>query len=203
MDMQGNRLLAVSQQQAWDSLNDPEILKTCIPGCEKFELVNENEYAVTVAVKIGPVSAKFNGKVKLADIQAPVSYALQFEAQGGVAGFGQGESKVELLPHEGGCELKYTVHSKVGGKIAQLGQRLIDGVAKSLAEDFFKRFEEALQAKFAGSGSGSGAGVSAEDATEQASAIQTTAPSAPKTQRLVWIAVAIVAVALLTWYVRR
>ena len=195
MDMQGNRLLAVSQQQAWDSLNDPEILKMCIPGCEKFELVTENEYAVTVAVKIGPVSAKFNGKVKLADIQAPVSYALQFEAQGGVAGFGQGESKVELTPHEGGCELKYTVHSKVGGKIAQLGQRLIDGVAKSLAEDFFKRFEEALRAKFASAG--------AEDAVEQASAIQTTAPSAPKTQRLVWIAVAVVAVALLTWYVRR
>jgi len=197
MDMQGNRLLAVSQQQAWDSLNDPEILKMCIPGCEKFELVTENEYAVTVAVKIGPVSAKFNGKVKLADIQAPVSYALQFEAQGGVAGFGQGESKVELTPHEGGCGLKYTVHSKVGGKIAQLGQRLIDGVAKSLAEDFFKRFEEALRAKFAGAGAG------AEDAVEQASAIQTTAPSAPKTQRLVWIAVAVVAVALLTWYVRR
>ena len=197
MDMQGNRLLAVSQQQAWDSLNDPEILKMCIPGCEKFELVTENEYAVTVAVKIGPVSAKFNGKVKLADIQAPVSYALQFEAQGGVAGFGQGESKVELTPHEGGCELKYTVHSKVGGKIAQLGQRLIDGVAKSLAEDFFKRFEVALWAKFAGAGAG------AEDAVEQASAIQTTAPSAPKTQRLVWIAVAVVAVALLTWYVRR
>ena len=195
MDMQGNRLLAVSQQQAWDSLNDPEILKMCIPGCEKFELVTENEYAVTVAVKIGPVSAKFNGKVKLADIQAPVSYALQFEAQGGVAGFGQGESKVELTPHQSGCELKYTVHSKVGGKIAQLGQRLIDGVAKSLAEDFFKRFEEALRAKFAS--------VSAEDATEQASAIQTTAPSAPKTQRFVWIAVAVVAVALLTWYVRR
>lgn len=195
MDMQGNRLLAVSQQQAWDSLNDPEMLKSCIPGCEKFELVTENEYAVTVAVKIGPVSAKFNGKVKLADIQAPVSYALQFEAQGGVAGFGQGESKVELMPHEGGCELKYTVHSKVGGKIAQLGQRLIDGVAKSLAEDFFKRFEEALQAKFPI--------VEAEAAVGQASAIQTAAPSAPQTQRLVWITLAIVAVALLTWYVRR
>lgn len=195
MDMQGNRLLAVSQQQAWDSLNDPEMLKSCIPGCEKFELVTENEYAVTVAVKIGPVSAKFNGKVKLADIQAPVSYALQFEAQGGVAGFGQGESKVELMPHEGGCELKYTVHSKVGGKIAQLGQRLIDGVAKSLAEDFFKRFEEALQAKFPI--------VEAEAAVEQTSAIQTAAPSAPQTQRLVWITLAIVAVALLTWYVRR
>jgi hypothetical protein len=194
MDMQGNRLLAVSQQQAWDSLNDPEMLKSCIPGCEKFELISENEYAVTVAVKIGPVSAKFNGKVKLADIQAPSSYSLQFEAQGGVAGFGQGESKVELMVRDGGCELKYTVHSKVGGKIAQLGQRLIDGVAKSLAEDFFKRFEEALQAKF----------PIAEDnaAVEQAGAIQTATPSAPKTQRLMWFTVAIVAVALFTWYIR-
>ena len=193
MDMQGNRLLAVSQQQAWDSLNDPAMLKKCIPGCEKFELVTENEYAVTVAVKIGPVSAKFNGKVKLADIEAPVSYALQFEAQGGVAGFGQGESKVELMPREGGCELKYTVHSKVGGKIAQLGQRLIDGVAKSLAEDFFKRFDEALQVKFAG----------VDGATDQSGAIQPTAPSRSNIQRLVWASVAVVAVALLVWYVRR
>jgi carbon monoxide dehydrogenase subunit G len=201
MDMQGNRQLAVSQQQAWDSLNDPEILKACIPGCEKFERVADNEYAVTVAVKIGPVSAKFNGKVKLADIQAPVSYALQFEAQGGVAGFGQGESKVELMPHEGGCELKYTVHSKVGGKIAQLGQRLIDGVAKSLAEDFFKRFEEALQTKFPG-----GDVAGAQGATQASAPIasnQGATPSAPNTQRLVWITVAVVAVALLTWYVRR
>jgi hypothetical protein len=202
MDMQGNRLLAVSQQQAWDSLNDPEILKRCIPGCEKFELVNENEYAVTVAVKIGPVSAKFNGKVKLADIQAPVSYALQFEAQGGVAGFGQGESKVELMPHEGGCELKYTVHSKVGGKIAQLGQRLIDGVAKSLAEDFFKRFEETLQTKFPG-GDVAGAKGGAIQATVPIASNQGATPSASNTQRLVWITVAVVAVALLTWYVRR
>lgn len=148
MDMQGNRQLGVSQQQAWDALNDPAILKVCIPGCEKFELTEENQYAVLVAVKIGPVAAKFNGKVRLADIQAPTSYSLQFEAQGGVAGFGQGESKVELVANEGGCELRYTVHSKVGGKIAQLGQRLIDGVAKSLAEDFFKRFELALQEKY-------------------------------------------------------
>jgi len=202
MDMQGNRLLAVSQQQAWDSLNDPAMLKRCIPGCEKFELVTENEYAVTVAVKIGPVSAKFNGKVKLADIQAPVSYALQFEAQGGVAGFGQGESKVELIPREGGCELKYTVHSKVGGKIAQLGQRLIDGVAKSLAEDFFKRFEEALQDKFAGVDVASAQGDAIQATAPNASSRGAT-PSAPNTQRLVWITVAVVAVALLTWYVRR
>ena len=148
MDMQGNRQLGVSQQQAWDALNDPTILKACIPGCEKFELIAENQYAVLVAVKIGPVAAKFTGKVTLADILVPTSYSLQFEAQGGVAGFGQGESKVELVANEGGCELRYTVHSKVGGKIAQLGQRLIDGVAKSLAEDFFKRFERALQEKY-------------------------------------------------------
>jgi carbon monoxide dehydrogenase subunit G len=148
MDMQGNRQLGVSQQQAWDALNDPAILKACIPGCEKFELTADNQYAVLVAVKIGPVAAKFNGKVTLADIQAPNSYSLQFEAQGGVAGFGQGESKVELEANPQGCELRYTVHSKVGGKIAQLGQRLIDGVAKSMAEDFFKRFELALQEKY-------------------------------------------------------
>jgi carbon monoxide dehydrogenase subunit G len=205
MDMQGSRPLAVSQQQAWDSLNDPEILKACIPGCEKFERVEDNEYAVTVAVKIGPVSAKFNGKVKLADIQAPVSYTLQFEAQGGVAGFGQGESKVELAPREGGCELRYTVHSKVGGKIAQLGQRLIDGVAKSLAEDFFKRFDEALQAKFA----------QVDVAGSESDGIQTTTPSDPSQaavpnaslsassmQRWLWPAMAVAAVALLAWYFR-
>ena len=202
MDMQGSRPLAVSQQQAWDSLNDPEILKICIPGCSKFELVNENEYAVTVAVKIGPVSAKFNGKVKLADIQAPVSYALQFEAQGGVAGFGQGESKVELIPQDGGCELRYTVHSKVGGKIAQLGQRLIDGVAKSLAEDFFKRFDEALQAKFVGediTGDSSGA----LQATASNASSQTAVPGISNIRGLLWTVGAVVAVALLTWYFRR
>ena len=148
MDMQGQRVLHVTQAQAWDALNDPEILKSCIPGCDKFELTEANVYNVGVAIKIGPVSAKFTGKVTLSDIQAPNSYALNFEAQGGVAGFGKGESKVSLHPHAEGCELQYTVHSTVGGKLAQLGQRLIDGAAKSLAEDFFKRFDEALQAKY-------------------------------------------------------
>ena len=148
MDMQGQRVLHVTQAQAWDALNDPAILKSCIPGCDKFELTEPNVYNVGVAIKIGPVSAKFTGKVTLSDIQAPNAYALNFEAQGGVAGFGKGESKVSLHPHAEGCELQYTVHSTVGGKLAQLGQRLIDGAAKSLAEDFFKRFDEALQAKY-------------------------------------------------------
>lgn len=148
MDMQGSRPLAVTQQQAWEALNDPEMLKTCIPGCEKFELTEPNTYAVTTAIKIGPVSARFNGRVQLSDITPPSSYKLGFDAQGGVAGFGKGEAAVQLAPAGTGCELSYTVHSTVGGKIAQLGQRLIDGAAKSLAEDFFRRFDEELQRRY-------------------------------------------------------
>ncbi len=148
MDMQGSRPLAVTQQQAWEALNDPDILKACIPGCEKFEPTEPNTYAVTTAIKIGPVAARFSGRVTLTDIVPPSSYKLGFDAQGGVAGFGKGQAAVKLTPTDGGCELGYTVNSTVGGKIAQLGQRLIDGAAKSLAEDFFRRFDEALQQRY-------------------------------------------------------
>lgn len=200
MDMQGNRQLGVSQQQAWDALNDPAILKACIPGCEKFEQTAENQYAVLVAVKIGPVAAKFNGKVTLADIQAPASYSLQFEAQGGVAGFGQGESKVELAANEGGCDLRYTVHSKVGGKIAQLGQRLIDGVAKSLAEDFFKRFELALQEKYPESTLTPASSTAEEGATTEVASTNAKPSGTPK---WLWPLVAgVVAGLVVYWFTR-
>ena len=174
MEMLGNRRLGVTQQQAWEALNDPETLKKCIPGCDKFELTGDNQYSVALAVKIGPVSAKFNGKVMLSDIVAPDGYKLTFEGQGGVAGFAKGSSSVSLKPveveapvdaapaesavaHEAeaaspppvpGCELDYTVQAQVGGKIAQLGQRLIDGAAKSTADDFFKRFEAEMQSRY-------------------------------------------------------
>ncbi|ATA53509.1 carbon monoxide dehydrogenase [Variovorax boronicumulans] len=171
MEMLGNRRLGVTQQQAWDALNDPETLKKCIPGCDKFELTGDNTYSVALAVKIGPVSAKFSGKVMLSDIVAPDGYKLTFEGQGGVAGFAKGSSSVSLKPvavadsaptTEGapaaeaasvtptpaGCELDYTVQAQVGGKIAQLGQRLIDGAAKSTADDFFKRFEAEMQSRY-------------------------------------------------------
>src|SRR5215216_2418133 len=141
MEMLGNRRLGITQQQAWEALNDPETLKKCIPGCDKFELTGDNQYSVALAVKIGPVSAKFNGKVALSDIVAPDGYKLTFEGQGGVAGFAKGSSSVTLRPLDGaaaappagdgadavpspaGCELDYTVQAQVGGKIAQLGQR--------------------------------------------------------------------------------
>ena len=145
MDMQASRQLAVTQQQAWDALNDPEVLKRCIPGCDKVEATGENQYAVGVSVKIGPVSAKFAGKITLSDIVPPQSYTITFDGQGGAAGFGKGNAKVTLTPQGTGCELAYVVHASVGGKIAQLGQRLIDGAAKGMAEDFFKRFDEEMQ----------------------------------------------------------
>ncbi|CAN7575525.1 carbon monoxide dehydrogenase subunit G [Acidovorax sp. LjRoot118] len=150
MEMQASRPLAASQSQAWEALNDPEVLKLCIPGCEKIEPTGENQYSVAMALKIGPVSAKFAGKITLSDIVPPESYTIAFDGSGGVAGFGKGNAQVRLeaLPPEGGeerCTLHYTVHATVGGKIAQLGQRLIDGAAKGMAEDFFKRFDNEMQ----------------------------------------------------------
>ena len=147
MEMQGNRHLAVSQQQAWEALNDPQVLKTCIPGCDKVEATGDNQYAIGMAVKVGPVAARFAGKIQLIDVLPPNSYTLVFDGQGGAAGFGKGSAKVSLAPPaEGaGCELGYTAQAQVGGKIAQVGQRLVDGVARSMAEDFFRRFDEEMQ----------------------------------------------------------
>lgn len=149
MEMHASRPLAVSQQQAWEALNDAQTLRQCLNGCEKFDLAEDGSYAVTMAVKVGPVSAKFNGKVTLSDIQPPQSYTIAFEGQGGVAGFGKGQARVALSPVDAShCELQYDVQAQVGGKIAQLGQRLIDGAAKNMAEDFFARFEALMQERY-------------------------------------------------------
>jgi len=145
MEMQGSRTLAITQQQAWEALNDPEVLKLCIPGCDSIEATGDNAYDLANAIKVGPVAAKFKGSIALADVDAPNSYTLNFEGSGGVAGFGKGSAQVSLAPLDEGCELAYTVNATVGGKIAQVGQRLIDGVAKSMAESFFKRFDEEMQ----------------------------------------------------------
>jgi uncharacterized protein len=149
MEMQGKRELAVTQQQAWESLNNPEVLKLCIPGCDKIESTGPDKYVIGMALKIGPVSAKFAGNIQLADISPPNSYTLSFDGQGGAAGFGKGSSNVVLtaLPN-GGCELNYSVNASVGGKIAQLGQRLIDAASKSMADDFFKRFDAQMQERY-------------------------------------------------------
>lgn len=145
MEMQGSRALAVTQEQAWSALNDADVLKASIPGCDKVESMGNNQYVVAVAVKVGPVAAKFAGKITLTDVKPPESYTLGFDGQGGAAGFGKGQAQVQLTPQGTGCELSYSVRAQVGGKIAQMGQRLIDGVARSMAEDFFRRFDEEMQ----------------------------------------------------------
>jgi uncharacterized protein len=111
MDMQGSRQLAVTQQQAWEALNDPEVLKTCIPGCDKVEATGENQYAIGMALKIGPVSAKFAGKIALSDIVPPHSYNIAFDGQGGVAGHGKGSAAVKLEPNDQGCNMTYVVNA--------------------------------------------------------------------------------------------
>lgn len=146
MEMQASRPLAVSQQQAWEALNDPETLKACLAGCDRFEALGDGQYAVGMSVKVGPVSAKFSGKLELSDIVAPESYRIAFDGQGGVAGFGKGQAEVRLSSEPGDtCLLGYSVQAQVGGKIAQLGQRLIDGAAKNMADDFFARFDALMQ----------------------------------------------------------
>lgn len=194
MDMQASRQLAVTQQQAWDALNDPEVLKLCIPGCDKVEATEPLHYVVGVAVKIGPVSAKFTGKIRLSDMQPPQSYILTFDGQGGAAGFGKGSAKVLLTPNEGGCELAYTVHAQVGGKVAQLGQRLVDGAAKGMAEDFFKRFDEEMQRRFPPAPS-----PEVVDATPAPAAAPEPASSAVPVW--VWVGGAVV-LALVAWVLR-
>jgi carbon monoxide dehydrogenase subunit G len=184
MEMQGSRQLAINQQQTWDALNDPEVLKLCIPGCDKIEASGENQYSMAVSLKIGPLAAKFAGKIALSDINAPHSYTIAFEGQGGPAGFGKGNAKVQLHPNADGVALEYTVHASVGGKIAQVGQRLIDGVAKSMAEDFFKRFDQEMQKRYP------------EAYAERPAALAPAAqdPTAARVPTWVWVAAAAVGV---------
>ncbi len=140
MEMTGEQLIPQSQDVTWKALNDTEVLKACIPGCESIEQTGDNEYQLVMIAKVGPVSAKFKGKMTLSDIVAPTSYKLAFEGSGGVAGFAKGEASVHLSPQEGGTKLAYTANAMIGGKLAQVGSRLIDGVAKKIAGEFFTAF---------------------------------------------------------------
>jgi carbon monoxide dehydrogenase subunit G len=142
MEMTGEQLIALPQQATWDALNDTEVLKSCIPGCDSIDKQSDNEYLLTMTAKVGPVSAKFKGKMMLIDVQAPDAYTLQFEGQGGVAGFAKGEAQVKLAPEGDGTRLHYSVKASIGGKLAQVGARLIDGVAKKTAEQFFTAFNK-------------------------------------------------------------
>jgi len=142
MEMTGEQLIPASQQDTWNALNDPEILKACVPGCEAIDPVAQNEFQVAMVARVGPVSAKFKGKLSLSDLDPPNSYSIAFEGQGGAAGFGKGSARVTLAPQEGGTRLGYTVNASVGGKLAQIGSRLVDAAARKIADDFFKTFND-------------------------------------------------------------
>ncbi len=147
MTMTGEATLPAARPKVWALLNDPEVLKGCIPGCQSLEKVGDNGFAAVAKVKIGPVSATFKGKVELTDIVPDVGYTISGEGEGGVAGFAKGGAKVSLADAEDGTLLRYDVEAHVGGKMAQLGSRLIDGVAKGMADKFFTSFaEEAAKA---------------------------------------------------------
>lgn len=141
MDLTGDVRIPAAREAVWRALNDPEVLRRCIPGCERMEREGDDVFTATVAAKVGPVSAKFSGKVSLQDVDAPNGYRLVGEGTGGVAGFGKGEAAVTLIEEEDGrTVLSYVAKAKVGGKLAQIGQRLVDATARKLADDFFTRF---------------------------------------------------------------
>ena len=144
MDISGSQVIAASRDAVWAALNDAEILKASIPGCESLEKTSDTEMTAAVTSKIGPVKAKFKGAVTLENINAPESYTIVGEGKGGVAGFAKGSADVKLTEVEGGTLLEYTAKAQVGGKLAQLGSRLIDSTAKKMAEDFFAKFSEAV-----------------------------------------------------------
>lgn len=140
MDLTGEVRLAAPRETVWRALNDPEVLKQAIPGCESVEKISDTEFSAKVALKIGPMSAKFAGKGTLSDLDPPNGYTISGEGQGGVAGFGKGSAKVALVEDGAETILRYTAAAQVGGKIAQLGARLIDATAKKLADQFFTKF---------------------------------------------------------------
>ena len=144
MDMTGEFRIPATRQRVWEGLNDPAVLKSSIPGCQSIEKVSDTEFSAKVVAQVGPVKANFSGKVTLSDLDPPQSYTIAGEGNGGVAGFAKGSAKVNLDEEGTETVLHYSVQAQVGGKLAQIGSRLIDSVARKMAENFFTRFVAAV-----------------------------------------------------------
>ncbi len=144
MTMAGEYQIPASQQTVWEKLNDPAVLKACIPGCQELNKTGDNGFQAVATIKIGPVKATFKGAVTLSDLDPPNGYKISGQGEGGVAGFAKGGATVKLAPKDGGTLLTYNVEAQIGGKLAQLGQRLVNGAAKKVADDFFQNFVKAV-----------------------------------------------------------
>jgi carbon monoxide dehydrogenase subunit G len=145
MELTGERLIPAPLAATWAALNDPEALKACIAGCETLERTEPDAFSAVVAVRVGPVSARFKGNLKMTDVKAPHSYTINFDGQGGVAGFAKGSAEVALTEEGSSTRLRYSSKAQVGGKMAQVGSRLIDAAAAKVTEDFFTAFEARLR----------------------------------------------------------
>ncbi|MEH6546789.1 MAG: carbon monoxide dehydrogenase subunit G [Sneathiella sp.] len=209
MQMSGEELISASRERVWEALNDPEILRQAIPGCESVEKTGDDSFAATVKVKIGPVKATFKGNVTLSNIDAPNGYTITGEGKGGAAGFGKGGADITLKDADNGTLLAYDVNASVGGKMAQIGSRLIDGTAKKLAGEFFTKFNELVSNAAAADGEApvtaapsedqSEAPIIAEDGTKEEAAKQEDAPSQGWMKPSILIPLGIVA-ALILYY---
>jgi uncharacterized protein len=179
MEFTGRYSIPASPERTWLALNDPEILRACIPGCERMDKTDPTHFSATATLKIGPVKATFKANIEMADLDPPQHCILKGEGQGGVAGFARGEADVRLAAEGTGTSLSYTAKATIGGKLAQIGQRLIDGAAKQIADDFFTRFSAAVAA-------GSQAPVAAADAGEATPDVPSPAdkPAPPKREGL-------------------
>ena len=189
MEMTSSRNVPASVETTWAALNEPETLKACIPGCESIERISDTEFRVAMTARVGPVAAKFSGRIVLSDIVPPTSYRMSFEGQGGAAGFARGDAKVALSPDGAGTRLEYTVNAQVGGKLAQIGSRLIDGAAAKVANEFFGCFVNRV------------AGPAASPATpEPAPASPTNGAGTPSTGTT-WIRLAVALVIIVVVFV--
>ena len=151
MELTNTRIVPAPPSVVWASLNDPAILKECLPGCESLERAGDNAFQAVMATRVGPVSARFTGRVTMSDIDPPNAYTLHFEGQGGAAGFARGEARITLAPEgERQTSLHYAAKAQVGGKLAQIGSRLVDGAAAKMTDDFFTRFVERVGAAAGG-----------------------------------------------------
>jgi len=194
MELLGERLIPASVDQTWAALNDPAVLKACITGCESVERTGDDAFTAVVALRIGPVSARFKGNLKMTNIVPPTGYTINFDGQGGVAGFGKGSADVALTPEAGQTRLKYNARATVGGKMAQIGSRLIDATAAKITEDFFKAFEAHLQT----------ANAPAADAlAAPVAATPLVGADAPGLGKLWWVIGAMVLLAIVYYVTRR
>lgn len=210
MELTGEQIIPAPRDRVWAALNDPEILKRCIPGCQEIEKISDTELTAKVGLAVGPVKATFNGRVTLTDIDPPNGYKISGEGQGGVAGFGKGSAIVKLSDDPAGTKLNYNADAAVGGKLAQIGSRLVEATARKLADEFFSRFAKEFPAE-------APPAVAPQDTTPEAplasapaqaaaaatpAAAPSSAASTPRLSPAIWIPALIAVIAAIVWMAR-